>query len=90
MRARPDVRIDPATTYFHVNLNLIHRLLALIEQIHKGLEILMQIVKKPVDVFDVNLEAQTWKERILTKLVIEIIPALGVLSRELHGTLRLA
>ena len=76
----PNALNDPATTFFHVSLGPINRLLALFEAIHVELKALMLILNQPVDALSTNPEVRMWKEQMLTRVLVEIIPALSILS----------
>lgn len=71
---------EPAFTFFHRSIDPIHRLRTLLQGIHTELNNLMPVLNQRDDVFAADVDAREWKEDILTRLLIEVVPGLSILS----------
>lgn len=71
---------EPAFTFFHRSIDPIHRLRTLLQGIHTELNNLMPILNQRSDVSAADVEVRAWQEDILTRLLIEVVPGLSILS----------
>ena len=71
---------SPAITFFDARSDPICRLLALVGAMHTELNRLSQFVDEHANSLGGNVEGRRWREEALTKVFVEVVPALGVLS----------